>query len=71
MGSLADTPGLEETPLQTPPPGVVPNFAHPEDRTYQIYVAAAVCLPTMLIFASLRLWAKVFIIRAKTRDDCK
>ena len=71
MASLKDIPNVEELPLQPPPGSIVPNFAHPEDRAYQVYTAAAVCLPIILVFASLRLYAKVFLIRSRTRDDCK
>lgn len=70
MPSLSDITDWEHTPFGTPPHGVVPDFVNPENRAHQLHVAVAVCLPVIVIFAAIRFYAKVFILRSKAWDDC-
>lgn len=60
----------EILPLVPPPAGVFSNFLNPKNRAHELHWAAGVCLPIILIFASLRFYAKTFLSRSKTRDDC-
>ena len=57
-------------PLAPPPPGVTPNFTNPYNRTWEIHVTSAVCLTMTTLFVALRFYAKVFLIKQTTRDDC-
>lgn len=70
MAAISGASNIDLLPLQ-PPPGIVPNFVNPPDRTFQLYVVAGVCLPLILLFASLRLYAKLWLIQSRTKDDCK
>ena len=65
----AVSPSIELRPAAPPPPGVTPNFIDPLSRAYQVYVAAGVCLPLMLISASLRFYAKVFLFKSRSKAD--
>lgn len=60
---------MQSQPLSPPPLGVIPNLDNPASRAYQIYIAAGICLPLITVFASLRLYAKVFILKKWTWDD--
>ncbi|KAL9007966.1 MAG: hypothetical protein Q9173_006864 [Seirophora scorigena] len=57
-------------PLASPPPDVVQNLANPESRAYQIYAISAVFLALTISFLSIRLYAKLYIQRSRTWDDC-
>lgn len=56
-------PGLE------PPLGVQPNFINPEGRGYVILVVGSVLLTLMIIFYTVRMYTKLFLIRKLTWDD--
>ena len=57
-------------PLMEPPLGVTPNFANPQNRT-KIFVVYAVFTSLVVLFVSLRLYAKIWITRLIGWDDCK
>jgi hypothetical protein len=54
-----------------PPPGVIPNFEHPESRGNQVVVTIAVLLPLATLVLSLRLYTRRMIVRTMGSDDCK
>ena len=54
-----------------PPPGVTPNFADPQTRTNIFIVVYAVFTSLVVLFVSLRLYAKMWIIRSIGWDDCE
>lgn len=60
-----------DQPLSLPPPGVKSNLTHPASRESQIYIAAGLCLPLILVFVSLRFYAKVAIMKNMRWDDCE
>lgn len=62
---------ISNIPLLPLPPGVTQNLDNPESRAYWIYVTVGLCLPIILVFATIRFYVKFFIIKARTRDDCK
>ena len=57
-------------PLAPAPPGVTPNFVNPGNRTWEVYVTSAVCLAVTTLLVALRFYAKIFVIKQMTRDDC-
>jgi hypothetical protein len=57
--------------LARPPPGVTPNFAHPESRGYRITLTLIVCLVLCTGVVLLRLYTRYFITRMVGADDCK
>lgn len=59
-----------KVPLQSPPAGVIPNFAHPESRCWQAYLTAALCLTLAISFVVLRVYSKFVVTRLRTADDC-
>lgn len=71
MASTFPPSSLNE-PLSAPPPGETPNFAHPPSRASAVYIAAGICVPLILLFAALRLYAKLAIMKnKKSWDDCE
>ncbi|KAH9216512.1 hypothetical protein DL95DRAFT_407493 [Leptodontidium sp. 2 PMI_412] len=52
-----------------PPPGVIPNFEHPESRGNQVVVTIAVLLPLATLVLSLRLYTRRMIVRTMGSDD--
>ena len=71
MASPSAWASIQNEPLAPPPPGIVPNLVDPETRAYEIYVAASVCLPLIAIFATMRIYARVIILKRWTWDDCE
>ena len=58
-------------PALIPPPGVIPDFVHPESRAVYTVVISAVCLALMGVFVSIRVYSRIYITRAWTKDDSK
>ena len=58
-----------DDPALTPPPGQKSNFINPDSRAFELYLTTGVCLPLILVFASLRFYAKIFIVGKKSWDD--
>ncbi|KAH9211061.1 hypothetical protein DL95DRAFT_274009, partial [Leptodontidium sp. 2 PMI_412] len=52
-----------------PPPGVRPNFKHPESIGYLLVIVTAVFLPFASVVVILRLYTKRVIVRAIGYDD--
>ena len=65
------SPSYLDEPLDSPPPGEHSDFDHPPSRARELYTAAGVCIPLILIFAALRFYAKIVIKKKKSWDDCK
>lgn len=56
----------------SPPPGVVPDFEHPEDIFWTVnIVSQTVAMVTITVFFSLRVFTKTFIAPPFCREDCK
>ena len=62
---LASIPGL------APPPGVVPNFVDPYSLESIQIASTVLCLTLALLSTLLRMYAKLFIIKAYGWEDCK
>lgn len=58
------------TPLVSLPLYTAADVINPSSRSDRVYIAAAICLPILLSFVSLRAYAKLRILRARTWDDC-
>ncbi|KAI9649332.1 hypothetical protein NHQ30_001904 [Ciborinia camelliae] len=70
MSFPASSASLLDYPISPPPPGQTPNFANPESRASWIYIASGICVPLILIFAALRIYAKVVVLnKRKSWDD--
>lgn len=54
-----------------PPPGVAPNFEHPDWIGYRLIIVAVVFPVLSLCFLIPRLYSAAFIIRKWHPDDCK
>ncbi|KAL8736180.1 MAG: hypothetical protein Q9166_000335 [cf. Caloplaca sp. 2 TL-2023] len=48
-------------PLALPPPGVSANFESPDSNSYHVNIAVAICIPIIVIFASLRIYNQLRI----------
>ena len=71
MTSPSSWAAIQDQPVRPPPPGVVPNLAHPESRAFEIHVAASVSIPLILLFAAMRFYAKLAILKRWAWDDGK
>ncbi|KAL8641176.1 MAG: hypothetical protein Q9228_001992 [Teloschistes exilis] len=60
---------LPSTPFRAPPPGVTPNFDHPNSNASRAYITAGVCIPIIVLFASLRIYSNLYIHRSRTWSD--
>ncbi|KAH4415151.1 hypothetical protein HBH92_074120 [Parastagonospora nodorum] len=60
---------LDDQPLVQAPTGITPNFEYPTWHGRSVVIAASVCIPLMLIAASIRVYTKCFITRKWNRDD--
>jgi hypothetical protein len=71
MGSILKTEREEIVGALPPPPGVIPNFEHPESRRNRNVVAMAILLPLATLVLALRLYIRRVIVRSMGSDDCK
>ncbi|KAH8660810.1 hypothetical protein BGZ60DRAFT_530816 [Tricladium varicosporioides] len=53
----------------SPPPGVIPDFEHPESRRHQVIVANAVLFPLATLVVILRIYTRAMIVRNVGSDD--
>lgn len=60
-----------DTPLVTPPPGVVSDFAHPVNQQHydQIVATMSIIVPLSTIAVLLRLWTRIVLVRRAGWDD--
>ncbi|KAF1999228.1 hypothetical protein P154DRAFT_232007 [Amniculicola lignicola CBS 123094] len=58
-----------ETPLRQPPSGVLPNFANPPYMGRPVLITAGICLPLVVLFSAVRVFAKARILKKWTLDD--
>lgn len=56
-------------PAMKPPPGVMPNFAHPPSRNVEGYAAVITCLVLAVILVAFRLYAKIFCMKKVHTED--
>lgn len=68
MGYLPAIPSADQ-PLVRPPPGRTANLEHPESNSYHVYIAAAVCIPLIVIFAILRIYSTIRLRQRRSKDD--
>jgi hypothetical protein len=61
---------LAMIPAGSPPPGVTPNLINPSSDGYILLTVGSVMMGIMLIFAGLRFYTKIFIVKKLTLDDC-
>ena len=54
-----------------PPPGVRPNFEHPESDGYRLVVVTVIFLLLASFVLSLRIYTRRIIVHAIGYDDCK
>jgi hypothetical protein len=53
------------------PPGIEPNFEHPDSIGYRIIIASVVCWVTATLFVFLRLYSRRYVVRIIALEDCK
>lgn len=63
MNNLAIKPALN------PPPGVTSNFINPETRANEFVITVSIALAVVLVFVSLRLYAKIWVTHSAGWDD--
>ena len=66
---LADPEIQRQYPAAEPPPGVIPNFAHPENRGPILVTVGGLMLSLMVIFLVNRLYTKARIVQKYSWDD--
>ena len=60
---------LSKIPSGKPPPGVEPNFINPVSRAYELRVACGTITAITVIFVSLRMYGKIFVVRSISWED--
>lgn len=70
LGSYETVAYPSTAPAGPANPLIAPNSTKVESRSHQAYIVAGICLPLVLIFVSLRIYAKLCILRSRTWDDC-
>lgn len=68
MGYLPNLPPGRQ-PLTHPPPGRTANFEHSESNSIRGNVCAAVCMPVIVILATIRIYNKAYVKPGRTLDD--
>lgn len=58
-------------PLLHPPPGQNSNFANPDTHTDVTIIICSIALAFMISFVSLRIYARLWVARTFSIDDCK
>ncbi|KAI1815750.1 hypothetical protein GGS20DRAFT_311066 [Poronia punctata] len=57
-------------PIQTPPPGVTPNFVDPDSTAYQVYITAGICTTLIVVFSLARFLSKFYALyKTHLADD--
>ncbi|KAL8804144.1 MAG: hypothetical protein Q9200_005950 [Gallowayella weberi] len=56
-------------PLSLPPPGMTADFEHPTSNSFHVTIAAATCIPIIVMLASLRMYNLLCIHRQRTVAD--
>ena len=62
---------LLEGPAMSPPPGVVPNFHNPPNLDVFVALTITLCVAFATLAVLLRMYTKVFILRALAWEDCR
>lgn len=62
---------LLEGPAMSPPAGVVPNFHNPANLDVFVTLTITLCVTFGTLAVLLRMYTKMFIIRALALEDCK
>lgn len=66
-----DPSSYANLPAGPPPPGVVPNFDHPQSRAIDVYVGMGVCIGITSILIILRVYVKLAVTHMWGWDDCE
>lgn len=67
--SMFQDPAFLQLPALTPPRGVIPNFANPENRGPTLIIVGAILLTLVIIALAVRAYAKIRIVRKASWDD--
>jgi hypothetical protein len=54
-----------------PPPGVIPDFEHPESVGHRVIIAIAIFFPLATLVLFLRIYTRAILVRNVGSDDCK
>lgn len=66
---LADPDALRQYPASAPPPGITPNFGHPENRGPVLIAVGGLMIALMTILLAIRIYTKARIVRKFSWDD--
>ncbi|KAH8591910.1 hypothetical protein B0O99DRAFT_718424 [Bisporella sp. PMI_857] len=69
MGLILNTAREEIVGALPPPPGVIPNFEHPESLGYRVVIATAVLFPLATFVLCLRIYTRAKIVCYMGPDD--
>jgi hypothetical protein len=63
---------MSEEPMMPPPPGVVSNFAHPQDELHTVNLATQIlCMIGTTIILLLRIFVIVRLRKSLVLEDCE
>ncbi|KAH8704331.1 hypothetical protein GQ44DRAFT_732480 [Phaeosphaeriaceae sp. PMI808] len=69
MGSILKTERENIVGASLPPPGVIPDFEHPESCAYKLIIANSVLFPLATLVVILRIYTRVILVRYMGSDD--
>ena len=62
---------LLEGPAMSPPPGILPDFHNPPNLNIFVALTITLCVTFATVAVLLRMYTKVFILRALAWEDCR
>ena len=68
MSGLTDIFNL---PIEPPPPGVHSDFTSSDSTGNTLIIVGSIFLAFMVFFFTVRIYTKLFVVRATSWDDCK
>lgn len=67
--SALQDPAFLQQPALKPPPGVIPNFLHPEEKGPTLVIVGAILLALVVIALANRAYTKLCIVQKVSWDD--
>ena len=71
MAQQTDSSRYADFPAGAPPPGVIPDFDHPQSRAFEGHIGMGMCMGITLVFVTLRFYAKLAVNHMCGWDDCE
>lgn len=71
MAQRMDPSYYANLPAGSPPPGVIPNFDHPQSRAFEVHTGMGICIGVTSVLVLLRVYVKLAVTHMWGWDDCE